>query len=1133
MARIFDNIEEKLLGTLRATMEVSKRADFCVGYLNLRGWQAIDDLIEPWSPELGQQCRVLVGMQRPDRDDIRELYGLQTDAHAIDNSRAVELKSKFAADLREQITIGIPSGGDERGMRRLARQLRLGKVVVKLFLPHPLHAKLYLLFRDDVNNPITGFVGSSNLTMQGLSRQGELNVDVLDHMPTQKLAAWFNDRWDERWALDISAELAQLIESSWAREELVPPHHIYLKMAHHLSTEARAGFSQFRLPQRFEEELFEFQKSAVKIAAQHLNRRNGVMIGDVVGLGKTMMATALARMFEDDYGYETLIVCPKNLESMWNKHREKYGLRGRVVPISQIAKEIGNDLKTYRLVLIDESHNLRNREGRRYKAIADYIRRCDSKVILLTATPYNKTKSDLSSQLRLFIDERSNIGIRPERFMRANGLSDADFERKFQCPAKSIAAIEKSDDFDDWRELIRLYMVRRTRSFILQHYTQIDADGRHYLQTHDNERRYFPERRPRSLAFDADETNSADRYARLYSPAVVDTINALHVPRYGLGLYISQATLKTATAAEQRLVENLGRAGKRLMGFCRTNLFKRLESSGYSFLQSLDRHILRNQIFLYAIENGRDLPIGIQDADLIDSDRIDEDADGIQGDVEDLLDGMIESVVEADGIADTLASAGRIYERYAGEYKKRFKWIRPSLFLPSLASDLQADAESLSAILRAEGVWRAESDNKLKALQQLVTKTHGKEKVLVFTQFADTARYLEKQLLVAGIAHIDVATGSSADPHLLACRFSPKSNGFKVGKSDELRVLICTDVLSEGQNLQDCHVVVNYDLPWAIIRLIQRAGRVDRIGQKAEEIFCYSFLPSEGVEKLIQLRERIQQRLRENAEVIGTDEAFFEDEEKSTIRDLYAEQSGILDDSDDEVDLASYAWQIWREATANNPELALAVEALPPVVYSAKHFEASEERLGNIAAVSGAHTDGALVYVKSPEGNDHLAWLDENGNTVTESQMAILKAAACEADTAAVARAENHHDLVAGGLKLAVNNDKSVGGGLGRPSSPRRRAYERLKSYSDKQRGTLFHDEELTRVVDDIYARPLLETGADTLNRLMRSGVNDEELADAAKSLREENKLVYEKDELALREPRVVCSMGLRVEAKN
>ena len=313
MARILDNIEQELLCALRATLSVSKRADSCVGYLNLRGWQAADDLIQPWSVEAGQICRVLVGMQRPPHEEIRDLYRAEASANGLDNATAVRLKSQFAAHLREQITLGIPTGKDEAALRTLARQLRAGQVCIKLFLPYPLHAKLYLLFRDDVNNPITGFVGSSNLTMQGLARQGELNVGVLEHQATERLSRWFDDRWGHRWALDVSADLAAIIEASWARESPIPPHHIYLNIAFHLSTEARAGLSQFRLPARFEQDLFEFQRSAVKIAARHLHRRGGVMIGDVVGLGKTMMATALARMFEDDLGYETLIICPKTL----------------------------------------------------------------------------------------------------------------------------------------------------------------------------------------------------------------------------------------------------------------------------------------------------------------------------------------------------------------------------------------------------------------------------------------------------------------------------------------------------------------------------------------------------------------------------------------------------------------------------------------------------------------------------------------------------------------------------------------------------------------------------------------------------------------------------------------------------
>ena len=372
---------------------------------------------------------------------------------------------------------------------------------------------------------------------------------------------------------------------------------------------------------------------------------------------------------------------------------------------------------------------------------------------------------------------------------------------------------------------------------------------------------------------------------------------------------------------------------------------------------------------------------------------------------------------------------------------------------------------------------------------------------------------------------LPISTGASADPYALACQFSSRSNNKSVTKAEELRVLICTDVLSEGQNLQDCNTVVNFDLPWAIIRLIQRAGRVDRIGQKAEEIHCYSFLPADGVERLIQLRARIQQRLQENAEVVGTDEAFFEDEQAAVIRDLYTERSGVLDDSDDEVDLASYAWQVWKQATQNDPELARAVESLPPVVYSAKTFSPDPARFPLLG--EDATHGGALVYVKSPEGNDHLAWIGANGKAVTESPFTILRAAECNADTPPAPRAENHHDLVAHGLQLAVVQDKSVGGGLGRTSSPRRRTYERLKRYAMEQMTTLFRDDELERALDDIYLRPLLETSADLLNRLMRGGVNDEELGAAVKSLREEGRLTFAEDDASLREPRVVCSMGL------
>ena len=336
MPRIFDNIKQNLRPALVETIEVSDRADFCVGYFNLRGWQSIDKYVEKWHGGEGHCCRLLVGMQRLPQEELRIARSLSANEDQLDNQTVLRLKLRLAEEFREQLTIGAPTNEDEAGLQRLAKQIRAKKVIIKLFLKHTLHAKLYLLFRPDPVNPSVGYLGSSNLTQSGLSSQGELNIDVLDHDACQKLAKWFEDRWNDQWCVDISDELVQIIDESWAREELIPPFHIYVKIAYHLSQEARAGLSEFRIPKDFGDKLLDFQTAAVKIAAHHLNRRGGVIIGDVVGLGKTLMATALARVFEDDHGLETLIICPKNLVPMWEDYREQYRMRARVLSISRV-----------------------------------------------------------------------------------------------------------------------------------------------------------------------------------------------------------------------------------------------------------------------------------------------------------------------------------------------------------------------------------------------------------------------------------------------------------------------------------------------------------------------------------------------------------------------------------------------------------------------------------------------------------------------------------------------------------------------------------------------------------------------------------------------------------------------------
>ena len=1129
MPRIFDNIELPLLPALRETIKLSYRTDFCVGYFNLRGWRRIGDLIEAYMGNPGACCRLLVGMQSLPADELNASFSLISHHSAIDNNAIIRIKKRMAEEFRQQLTIGAPSDIDEQGLRRLSYQIKTGKVIVKLFLAYPLHAKLYLVHRQDPNSPIVGFLGSSNLTLSGLSKQGELNIDILDFDACNKLQKWFDDRWEEYGCIDISKELAEIIDRSWARSELIPPYHIYLNIVYHLSREAIAGIAEFQIPRDFKG-LFKFQEEAVKLAARHITKRGGVIIGDVVGLGKTLVGTAIAKILQEDCLLETLIICPKNLVKMWQEYADNFRLLAKVLSISRVQQELP-ELRRYRVVLIDESHNLRNREGKRYRAIQEYIAINESKCILLSATPYNKTYLDLSSQLRLFIPEDQNLGLRPEALLNQLGggsQGELEFIKRHQCSVRSLAAFEKSEHPDDWRDLMKRYMVRRTRSFIKENYAETDAEkGRKYLEFADRTRSYFPDRIPRTIKFSS-ETSATN--SQLDFPEIVEVINALNLPRYGLGNYIAKKPKQKPTEAEQRQLNALFRGGRRLMGFSRTNLFKRLESSGSAFIQSIERHILRNFIYLYAIDQSFDIPIGTQDADLLDTRNSDEDADSvvvssfeseeIEDDAGEVLD------IEAELLSSEKSFKQRaevVYQEYQTRYQRRFKWLKSDFFdSKKLKRDLLADARCLIEVLQSCGEWHSQPDEKLAALVKLLTETHPHEKILIFTQLADTVRYITDNLTALNIAGVASVTGKSKDPTELTFRFSPASSGKldQISPEQELRILIATDILSEGHNLQDSAIIVNYDLPWAIIRLIQRAGRVDRIGQKAEQILCYSFLPDEGVDRIINLRERLRRRLQENAEVVGTDETFFEDDSPQVILDIYNEKSGILDGEEDaEVDLTSEAFQIWKNATDNNQILKKTIESMPNVVYSTRNHTPAP-----------LQPEGVLLYMKTAEGNDSLIWVDRDGNSVTQSQLAILRIAACDESTPAIAKDKQHHELVTKGAELIAEEEQNAGGQLGRPSGARFRTYERWKSYAQSMRGTIFASDELAKAIDEIYRYPLRQSAIDTLNRQLKSGIGDRQLAELVVGLRMDDRLCIVNEDEDKREPMIICSLGLFLE---
>ncbi|MDE6562149.1 MAG: DEAD/DEAH box helicase [Muribaculaceae bacterium] len=582
------------------------------------------------------------------------------------------------------------------------------------------------------------------------------------------------------------------------------------------------------------------------------DKRRGAMIGDVVGLGKTITACAVAKIYETTFAGITLIICPANLQEMWRKYIAKYDLKAEV---TSMAKPIDVEkARFYRLIIVDESHNLRN-GGKRYQNIKSLIEHQSSRVLLLTATPYNKHYSDLANQLRLFIADDQDLGIRPERYIESLGGERGFQMQHSDIPIRTIGAFQKSEEVEDWNELMKLFLVRRTRSFIRNNFAKSDERGK-YLQFPDGSKSYFPDRIPRSIKFD---TVSGDQYTRLYSSEMIDLMESLALPRYGLNNFISEKNSADAPKHIRTLIDNLSRAGVRMMGFCKSTFFKRMDSSGFSFLLTLYRHILRNCVYIYAIDNKLPIPIG-------DDNALPEDyTEDFDNDTNVFGEDGNEPAVDA-----TLSIPTDIneYMRKAKEHydiisqKNNISWLDAKFFKRTLKQQLKADCDIILKMIQLCGKWDQRQDQKLNELEQLLRGTHieynghSNDKVVLFTQYSDTARYIFYQLRKRGFSNIDFATGGSENPSAIVEKFSPTSNDAagKYALDQQTRILIATDVLSEGHNLQDAHVIVNYDLPWAIIRLIQRAGRVDRIGQKADKIYCYSFFPADGVEEIINLR---------------------------------------------------------------------------------------------------------------------------------------------------------------------------------------------------------------------------------------------------------------------------------------
>lgn len=738
-----------------------------------------------------------------------------------------------------------------------------------------LHGKMYHIETQDDEAAI---LGSSNFTVAGLGLGGtgdniELNL-VVNHVNDRRdLKAWFDQLWnDTNLVADVKEQVLAYLEQLYRNND---PQFIYYKtlfhaFRHYLDQQEQANLLSDQ-HQLFDtaiwKTLFEFQRDGVRAAINKILTYNGCILADSVGLGKTYEALAVIKYFELQNA-RVLVLCPKRLRENWTIYQAQnnsphnpfledrfgytvlshtdLGREGYANGINLSAFNWGN----FDLVVIDESHNFRNYSGKsgkrksRYEFLMDNVIRTGvkTKVLLLSATPVNTNLSDLRNQLALIAEGN------PNAFHASLGISDlrdtlAVAQRIFSDWMKQPKGNRSNQDLvgrlnPGFFKLLDELTIARSRRHIQTHYQETIAKlgG-------------FPKRRkPIAVVVDdLDLEGEFMSYDQLYD----------QISKYRLSIFKPTAYVRSQHRAryDQPKISQFDQLLREhtLTGMMRVNFLKRLESSVSSFVQTLSRTIgkigaLREQI----ISKSKNESSGR------------------------LLLNMESFISDVEGDEDSNMLQVGVLE-FDITHMNTEHWLR----------DLQEDEEQLQAVLQAAEKVKPERDAKLARLKQLIAQkvqqptmtVDGKpnKKVLVFTAFADTAKYLYRALYAwakgeLGI-HCAVVTGDGdnlttlgrSDFFSILTNFAPRAkNRDKLSsfpKIEEIDLLIATDCISEGQNLQDCDYLVNYDIHWNPVRIIQRFGRIDRIGSPNSEVQLVNFWPTHDLNKYLNLRDRVEARM--------------------------------------------------------------------------------------------------------------------------------------------------------------------------------------------------------------------------------------------------------------------------------
>ncbi|MFC8307710.1 helicase-related protein [Streptomyces olivaceus] len=725
----------------------------------------------------------------------------------------------------------------DKTARRLVKWLRSSKVEVKRYEHGFLHGKAFV-----VEGPMPSVLaGSSNFTYAGLAVNRELNLGQYEPRTVQAVQDWFNELWKESQPFDLAA----IYEARWEPHQ---PWMIFLRMLQELYG---AELDEEPTNPKTRLNLTGFQADGVWRAQRILDELNGVIVADEVGLGKTYVAGEMLYEAVITNRQKAIIVAPATLrDSTWRPFLDEKNLSAKVVSYEELTRGLGNaghlgsvleDPDQYALVIVDEAHALRNATTRRADAMRALIEGSSpKKLVLLTATPVNNSLYDLYNLISYFVTNDAafaGVGVPSLRtyFDRAMAMSPDDLS-----PEHLFDVLDK-------------VAVRRTRRFVRNHY-----QGDHVVIRGEKRNIVFPTPRVHRVDYNLDDVLPG-LFGRFATALGADnghddgTAVPLHAPGTVLALarYVPSRFRRNGDE-EQFEAQNAG--------LLRSALLKRFESSAYAFRCTLDKMLASHAVFLDALSCGHVLT-GDALREWSSSDSDDLEAFILSADEE--LSDNIRSTAEYD-VQALRAAVGADIELLVG--------FRDEVLTQEDGADPKINAliEELAVIAadaKAEGIGEQ--------------NTRDKRKVLVFSYFADTVKHIAARLqraveeddrLAAYRGRLAMASGSDRKGQSEAIAgFAPVTAG---GTADEDRydLLIATDVLAEGVNLQQARHIINYDLPWNPMRLVQRHGRIDRIGSDHAEVFLRCFFPDQQLERLLGLEERLQRKLKHAAAATGVGE---------------------------------------------------------------------------------------------------------------------------------------------------------------------------------------------------------------------------------------------------------------------